>query len=173
MSNPFESLNKPDPQPKKRAKPRASQTLVIGLLVGGSLLVFLLCCVGGISGYLMFFSGPTVAGPTIVGKWELVEEQDRRTWEFNRGGTGKLRIHKEFKGKVEDSTGFFDYKLIDGNPPTLEMKLTRVEGAVTDRMQEDIGQTFRFKVAQEGDSLQLTKFAKQRSADTLSLKRVR
>jgi hypothetical protein len=135
-------------------------------MIGGVLLVVLAGCDRGKS-----FSG------SVVGKWELAEKHegflDRRTWEFNPGGTGKFRIHKEFKGKVEDSTGSFDYKLIDGNPPTLEMKMTRVEGAVTDRMKEDIGQTFRFKVVQEGDSLHLTKFMKQRSADTLSLKRVR
>ena len=153
---------------RERAKPKSSRTLVTGLLVGG-LLVLLVCCVGGIGGYFVFFSGPS-----LVGKWELTEKHeggvDRRIWEFNLGGTGNLRIHKEFKGKVEDSTGYFDYKLIDGNPPTLEMKITRVEGATTDRMKREIGQTMRLKVVREGDSLRLTK---PETGDSLPLKRVR
>jgi hypothetical protein len=155
---------------RKRAKPKSSRTLVIGSLVGGGLLVLLVCCVGGIGGYFVFFPGPSVVG----GKWELTEKheggRDRRTWEFNPGGTGKVHIHKEFKGKVEDSTGYFDYNLIDGKPPTLEMKIIRAEGAATDRMKREIGQTFRFKVTREGDSLRLTK---PETGDSLPLKRVR
>jgi hypothetical protein len=34
MSNPFEGLDKPDPQAKTSAKPKGSQTLLFGLLVG-------------------------------------------------------------------------------------------------------------------------------------------
>jgi hypothetical protein len=153
---------------RESAKPKSSRTLVAALLVGG-LLVLLVCCVGGIGGYFVFFSSPSV-----VGKWELTEKDeggiDRRTWEFNLGGTGEVRIHKEFKGTVEDSTGYFDYKLIDGNPPTLEMKITRAEGAVTDRMKREIGQTLRRKVTWEGDSLRLTN---PDTGDSLPLKRVR
>src|SRR5262249_51026789 len=113
-------------------------------------------------------------GSSVVGKWELTEKHegglDRRTWEFNPGGKGKLRIHKEFKGKVEDSIGDLEYKLIDGNPPTLEMTITRAEGAATDRMKREIGLMFRFKVAWEGDTLRLTK---PETGDSLPLTRVR
>jgi hypothetical protein len=119
-------------------------------------------------------SSGTSGGPSVVGKWELTEKHegglDRRTWQFNPGGTGTFRIHKEYKGKVQDSTGSFDYKLIDGNPPTLEMKLTRAEGAATDRMKRELGQTVRFKVGWEGDSLRLTK---PETGDSLPLKRIR
>jgi hypothetical protein len=154
---------------RESAKPKSSRTLVTALLVGGGLLVLLVCCVGGIAGYFVFFSGPSV-----VGKWELTEKHeggvDRRAWEFNLGGTGVVRIHKESKDKVEDSTGYFDYKIIDGNPPTLEMKITRAEGAATDRMKREIGQTLRRKVTWEGDSLRLTN---PETGDSLPLKRVR
>src|SRR5262249_23316250 len=105
-------------------------------------------------------SSGTSGGPSVIGKWELTEKHEgglgRRNWEFNTGGKGKLCIHKEFKGKFEDSTGDFEYQLIDGNPPTLEMTITRAEGAATDRMKREIGQTLRFKVTWEGDSLRLT-----------------
>jgi hypothetical protein len=154
---------------RERAKPKSRRKLGTGLLVGGGLLVFLVCIVGGIGGYFVFFSGPSV-----VGKWELTEKHeggtDRRTWEFNLGGTGEVRIHKESWGKVEDSIGYFDYKLIDGNPPTLEMKINRFEGAANDRMKREIGQTVRLKVAWEGDTLRLTK---PETGDSLPLKRVR
>ncbi len=144
---------------------------------GALLLVAMLAGCSGTSG------GPTGKGSrprategalSVLGKWELTETfeggLDRRTWEFNLGGTGKLRIHKELKGKVEGSTGSFDYKLIDGNPPTLEMKMTRAEGAVTDRMKREIGRTVRWKVTREGDILRLTK---PETGDSLPLKRVR
>jgi hypothetical protein len=134
-------------------------------MFGAALLVVLAGCDRG---------KPVAPSLWIVGKWELTEKfeggLDRRTWEFNPGGTGKIRSHKELKGKVEDSTGSFDYKLIDGDPPTLEMKITRVEGAVTDRMKRELGQTFRFKVAREGDFMRLTKAG---TGDSLPLKRVR
>jgi hypothetical protein len=153
---------------RERAKPKSRRTLVTGLVVGG-LLVLLVCCVGGIGAYFVFFSGPSV-----VGKWELIEKDeggtDRRTWEFNLGGTGEIHIHKELRGKVEDSTGYFDYKITDGNPPTLEMKVTRAEGAVNDRVKRELGQTVRFKVVREGDSLRLTK---TETGDSLPLTRVR
>jgi hypothetical protein len=118
--------------------------------------------------------GTSLASSSVVGKWELTEKHegglDRRTWEFNPGGTGKFLSHTEFKGKVEDSTGSFDYKLIDGNPATLEMKMTSAEGAVTDRMKREIGQTFRWKVTWEGgDVLRLTN---PETGDSLPLKRV-
>jgi hypothetical protein len=47
--------------------------------------------------------------------------------------------------------------------------MTRVEGAVTDRMKREIGQEFRLKVTWEGDSLRLTK----PDGDSLPLRRVR
>jgi hypothetical protein len=50
------------------------------------------------------------------------------------------------------------------------MKITRAEGAVTDRMKREIGQTVSFKVVREGDSLRLTK---PETGDSLPLKRVR
>jgi hypothetical protein len=132
-------------------------------MIGGVLLVVLAGCDRGTS----------LASGRVVGKWELPEKHegglDRRIWEFNPGGTGKFRIHKEFKGKVEDSTGSFDYKLIDGNPPTLEMTIARAEGAVTDRLKREIGQTFRWKVTWEGDTLRLTN---PETGDSLPLKRV-
>jgi hypothetical protein len=49
------------------------------------------------------------------------------------------------------------------------MKITRAEGAVTDRMKREIGQTFLLKVTREGDSLRLTK----PDGDSLPLKRIR
>ena len=49
------------------------------------------------------------------------------------------------------------------------MKMTRAEGAVTDRMKREIGQEFRLKVTWEGDSLRLTK----PDGDSLPLRRVR
>jgi hypothetical protein len=76
----------------------------------------------------------------------------------------------EVRDKVEDATGCFDYELIGGNPPALEMKTTRAEGAASDRMKREIGQELRFKVAREGDSLRLTK---PEPGDSLPLKRVR
>ena len=132
-------------------------------MIGGVLLVVLAGC----------DRGPSLASGSVVGKWELTEKDeggvDRRTWDFNPGGTGTFRIHKEFQGKGEDSTGSFDYKLIDGNPATLEMKMTSAEGAVTDRMKREIGQTFRWKVTWEGDTLRLTN---PETGDSLPLKRV-
>ena len=157
---------------RKPAKAKSGPWLWIVLAAGG-LLALTVCCLGAGVSYFLFFSGPS-----IVGKWEVTEKFpggfDRRTWDFQRGGTGNLNIHAEVDGKSKDSTAYFDYKLISGDPLILEMKLTKAEGDASDRMKREIGETVRFKVVQEADSLRLTKQDdKLRFEDTITLKRVR
>jgi hypothetical protein len=156
---------------RKPAKAKSGPWLWIAL-ASGCLLALTVCCVGaGVGVYFLFFSGPS-----IVGKWEVTEKfpggLDRRTWDFQRGGAGKLNIHGEVEGKSKDTTSHFEYKLIKGDPLLLEMKITKVEGDTTDRMKRELGETLRATVVLDGDTLRLTPQGKG-EADTITLKRVR
>lgn len=157
---------------KDNAKKKGTNWLLIALLLGGGLFVLFICCTGaGVGGYFVFFSGPSIAG-----KWQMVDEAPggSRTWEFNRDATGVIRIRGNKNGKMEEATGFFDYKVIKGDPQILEFKVTRAEGTVAEGMRREIGQVMRFQMVLEQDTMRLTMLDNRRQfLDRIELKRVR
>lgn len=140
-------------QPVGEKRAGRSPVLWVGLGCGG-LFLLSICCAGvGAVGYFALFSGPAIAG-----KWEIVNKFDRSEWEFHRNGTGTVRMTTEFEpGQVKNTTGYFNYKLSKGEPPVLEVELTRAEGDVTEGIRRDIGKPVQFKVNLEKDSMKLTK----------------
>jgi hypothetical protein len=136
-------------------------------LLGGGVLAVLWCCAcggAGVGGYFLWF-----ASPSIAGKWE----SDGRKWEFHRDGTGKLtaRIPNPV-GKRDEVTGHFEYKLVQGDPLTLELKILRGEGPVPEGMKREIGQTKTLKVELKGETMTLTELGNRNLGDSLTLKRV-
>ena len=151
-----------DDEPRRGGKKKkAGSSMGLYLAVGGGLAALFLCCCGGGGGYYFFFSNP------VGGHWEPAEKAGRDKikgeWYFGSFGKGHIKISgEEFNQKIELAF-HFDYTYARGNPGTLEIKITKVEGKDADFWRQGkIGQDAeRYNVAFDGDSMILTRVRQQ------------
>lgn len=98
-------------QPARRTWP-----LILIPLLGGGLISLVACAGCGVGGYMLFFSGPAIAG-----RWDLTNPAvgARVTFEFRANGSGLIQSPGT---EVQ-----FDYTLSQDQPPILEWRVTSVD----------------------------------------------
>jgi hypothetical protein len=128
---------------KKKKKKAGGSAMLLTFLLGGGVLGLLACCGCGIGSYFFFFANP------MAGKWESdLGNFGKIRWDFGYFGSGnaKFTFVHPLNGQTESATAFFDYSFTRGDPATLELKVTKVEGKNNDLLNAREEKSQRFNV---------------------------